>query len=76
MTTADTVREKALSLARAEAPSEEAIGELLDCCGERRVPVVLARQHFLKDLDEDSADPVVNRAVELLDGVLQRLPLA
>jgi hypothetical protein len=76
MTTADAVREKVLSLAKAEAPEEEAIREVLDCCSEKRVPVVLARQQFLKDLEVDSADPVVNKAVELLDQVLKRLPLA
>ena len=76
MTTADAVREKVLSLAKAEAPKEEAIREVLDCCGEKRVPVVLARQQFLKDLEVDPADPVLNKAVELLDQVLKRLPLA
>ena len=76
MTRADAVRERALSLAKAEAPREKAIRELLDCCGEKRVPVVLARQQFLKVLEVHSADPVVNQAVELLDQVLKRLPLA
>ena len=75
MTTADAVREKVLSLVKAETPKEEAIREVLVCCGEKRVPVVLARQHFLKYLEEDAADPVVKQAVELLDQVLKRLPL-
>jgi hypothetical protein len=76
MTTADAVREKALSLARAETPPEEAIRELLECCKRKRVPVVLARQQFLKDLEERPSDPVVNRAAELLDRLLEGLPLA
>jgi hypothetical protein len=76
MPTADAVREKALSLAEAGTPTEEAIRELLECCREKRVPVVLARQQFLKDLEARPSDPVVSRAVELLDGVLGRLPLA
>jgi hypothetical protein len=76
MTTADAVREKARSLAGAETPTQEAVRELLDSCREKRVPVVLARQQFLKDLEEGPADPSVNRAVELLDEVLKRLPLA
>lgn len=74
MSTADVIREKAISLARAETPEEEAIQELLECCIEKRVPVILARQHFLKDLVERPSDPVLNQAAELLDRVLQRLP--
>jgi hypothetical protein len=76
MPTADAVREKALSLAEAGTPTEEAIRELLECCREKRVPVVLARQQFLKDLEAHPSDPVVSRAAELLDHVLGRLPLA
>jgi nicotinamidase-related amidase len=75
MTTADAVREKALSLARAGTPTEEAIRELLECCKQKRVPVVLTRQQFLKDPKASPSDPVVTRAAELLDGVLERLPL-
>lgn len=76
MPTADAVREKALSLAEVGTPTEEAIRELLECCREKRVPVVLARQQFLKDLEARPSDPVVSRAAELLDLVLGRLPLA
>jgi hypothetical protein len=76
MTTADAVREKALSLARVETPPEEAVRELLECCKQKRVPVVLARQQFLKDLEERPSDPVVNRAAELLDRLIEVLPLA
>jgi hypothetical protein len=39
------------------------------------VPVVLARQQFLKQLEEAPTDPVVGKAVELLDRLLERLPL-
>jgi hypothetical protein len=76
MTTADAVRETALSLARAETATEEAIRELLESCKQKRVPVVLARQQFLKDLEVSPSDPVLTRAAELLDRVLERLPLA
>ena len=75
MTTADAVREKALGLAGAETSTEEAIRELLECCKQKRVPVVLARQQFLKDLEERPSDPMVSRAAELLDRVLERLTL-
>jgi hypothetical protein len=74
MTTADVVREKAISLARAEADAEDAVQELLECCIEKRVPVVVARQQFLKDLLERPSDPVVKKAAELLELVLERLP--
>jgi hypothetical protein len=75
MTTADAVRDRALRLAEAGASIEEAVRELLECCGQKRVPVVLARQQFLKELEEQPSDPVVSRASELLDHVLERLPL-
>jgi hypothetical protein len=75
MTTADTVREKALSLAGADTSTEDAIRELLESSQKKRVPIVLARQQLLKDLEERPSDPVVNGAAELLDRVLERLPL-
>jgi hypothetical protein len=58
MTTADVVRETALTLA----------------CSEKRVPVVLARQQFREQLEEGPEDPLMSRAAELLDRVLERLP--
>jgi hypothetical protein len=74
MPTADIVREKALTLA-GDGPTEEAIQELLDCCKDKRVPIVLARQQLLTDMEAGHSDPNVGRAVELLDQVLGRLPL-
>lgn len=74
MTKAETVKEKALALAEAGAPTDEAVRELLECCKDKRVPVVLARQQFLNDRDEHADSLVVNRAVEILDTVLG-LPL-
>jgi hypothetical protein len=76
MTTGDVVRERALSLAQQETPTEEAIRDLLTCCSERRVPVVLARQELSSQLEGEPTDPVVSRAAELLDRVLERLPPA
>ncbi len=72
MTTADEVRDRALALARAGSATEDAIGELLDCCGDKRVSVVLARREVL-DRGE-GPDPVSERAGELLEEVLRRLP--
>ena len=74
MTTADTVREKALELAEG-GPSEGAVEELLGYSKAKRVPIVLARQQLLKDLEARPSDPVAGRAVELLDQVLRRLPM-
>jgi hypothetical protein len=67
MTTADEVRDRALDLARAGTDREDAVRDLLDCCGERRVSVVRARQELV---DLGGADD----AVSLLDEVLARLP--
>lgn len=75
MPTAAAVREKALSLAEAGTPTEEAVRELLECREGRRVPVVLARQQFSADLEARPSDPALSRAVEVLDLVLGRLPL-
>jgi hypothetical protein len=74
MPTADAVREKALSLAKAETATEEALRELLEFCQQRRVPVVIARQQLLKDLEAFPTEPVVSRATELLDHLLEHLP--
>jgi hypothetical protein len=76
MSTAELVREKAVSLAEASTPTEEAVRELLEYCHDKRVPVVLARQHLLRDVEATASDPVMTRAAELLDLVLERLPLA
>jgi hypothetical protein len=67
MTTADQVKDRALDLARMGTPEEEAIRDLLDCCGERRVSVVRARRELM---DQGGAD----EAVRLLDEVLARFP--
>ena len=73
MTTAEIVRERALSLAQAGAPTDQAVMELLESSGDRRVAVVLAEQELLAELDATRSD-VIDRAVELLDRVLERMP--
>ena len=75
MPTADALREKALSVAEAGAVSEDAVRELLEYCQDRRVAVVLARQQLITEQEARPSDPVLSRAVELLDLVLQRLPV-
>jgi hypothetical protein len=74
MPTADAVREKALNLAEAGMPVEEAVQELLEWCEGRRIPVVLAHQRFSADLEARPSDPALSRAAELLELVLGRLP--
>lgn len=73
MTTAEIVRERALSLAEARAPTDQAVAELLESSGDRRVAVVLAEQELLAELDSARSD-VLSRAVELLNRVLERMP--
>ncbi len=72
MTTAELLEEKAESLARGGTDTDSAVGQLLDLSGMKRVSVVVARHHFLEQLEEDSEDPVATRAVELLDEALTR----
>jgi hypothetical protein len=75
MTTSEVLTEHALSLASAGAVGEEAVQELLDASGERRVAVVRARQALLARSSEPTEDPTTTQAVELLDAVLTRLPV-
>jgi hypothetical protein len=75
MATADNVREKALALAEAGPVTEEAVEEVLEYCKRRRVPVVLAHQQLVRDLEARPSDPVVAGAADLLEQVLGRLPL-
>jgi hypothetical protein len=71
MTTADQVKDRALDLSRRGTPDEEAIRDLQDCCGERRVAVVRARQELV---DLGASDDAAPAAVRLLDEVLARFP--
>lgn len=74
MTTAESIREHALSLARSGVEPAEAIRELEASSGGRRVAVVRARQLLMSSPDEPD-DQVNARAVELLDELLGRLPV-
>jgi hypothetical protein len=74
MTTADAVRERALSLARSRIEREEALRDLQDCCGDRRVSVVRARQQLTTWLDSESDQADAMQAIGLLDELLDRLP--
>src|SRR5437016_470476 len=72
MTTAQLLEERATELAQEGMETDPAVGELLECCGTKRVSVVVARHHFLEILEENKGDPVAMRAVELLDEALVR----
>jgi hypothetical protein len=74
MTTADAVRDRALSLARSGIEREDALRDLQDCCGDRRVSVVRARQQLATAMDSETEQPDQVRAIELLDELLGRLP--
>ncbi len=75
MTTADIVRERALSLARSNTEPQEAVRELLDCSGGRRVAAVKARQQVLAWIDSAPDQQAAMLAVQYLDGLLDRLPV-
>lgn len=74
MTTADEVRERALALARSKTEQDEALRDLQECCGDRRVSAVRARQQLVARLDSETDQPDAMRAIELLDELLDRLP--
>lgn len=69
MTTADQVRDRAIDLARRGVEREEAVRDLLACCGDKRVAAVRARQELA---DLGGSEEVA--AVSLLDEVLARFP--
>jgi hypothetical protein len=74
MTTSEVLTEQALSLASTGAVREDAVRELLTASGDHRVAVVRARQSLLARSAEQK-DETTAQAVELLDAVLNRLPV-
>jgi hypothetical protein len=74
MSTADTVRDLALSLARAGLERAEAVQELESASGGRRVAVVRARQMMVSSVENESAQPGTAEAIAMLDDLLVRLP--
>jgi len=75
MTTADVLTERALSLARSGADTDEAVRELLVLCGGRRVAAVRARQHVVVWLDSAPDQRAAMQAMGFLDELLNRLPV-
>jgi hypothetical protein len=72
MTTAEDVRETALGLARDRRQLDDAVAELVQRSGGRRVAVVLARRDLMQRIDEDPADADAARALELVEVTLDR----
>ncbi len=72
MTTGQLLEERAESLARNGTDTDEAVHELLEVSGNKRVSVVVAQQHFQERLEENSEDALARRAAELLDEALAR----
>ncbi|MCD6022870.1 MAG: hypothetical protein K0R20_2580 [Actinomycetia bacterium] len=71
MATSEDVWKTALDLAERGEDSDRAVRELLACCGDHRVSVVVARQ-TLSDASGEDRPGTVSRAMELLDLVLER----
>jgi hypothetical protein len=74
MTTAETVAERALDVARSGDDPDRAVATLLDAAGERRVAIVRARQ-LLEERSGVGEDPTTARASQLLDAALARIPV-
>jgi hypothetical protein len=71
VSTSEDVWQTALDLAERGEDTDTAVRELLACCGDRRVSVVVARQTLSGASGEDPPG-TVSRAIELLDAVLER----
>jgi hypothetical protein len=71
MATSDEVRRTALDLAERGEATDEAVDEILSCCGDHRVSLIRARQS-LAEGEEEAANGGAHRAVELLDLALER----
>ena len=71
MATSEDVWKMAPDLAERGEDSDTAVHELLACCGDHRVSVVVARQ-TLSDASGEEPPGTVSRAMELLDLVLER----
>jgi hypothetical protein len=74
MSNAEVIREQALALATSGADRDRAVRELERSASGRRVAVVRARQQMTTSLGDDTEQPGIARAIELLDEVLVHLP--
>lgn len=70
MVTSEDVWNTAIDLAERGEDTDTAVRELLACCGDHRVSVVVARQTLSVASGEDPPG-TFSRAIELLDAVLE-----
>lgn len=71
MATSAEVRQTALELAERGVETDAAVSEILLCCGDHRVALVLARR-TLAESEGGAGNGGTRRAVELLDLALER----
>jgi hypothetical protein len=72
VTTADEVREEALSLAMAGVETQQAVDTLLALAADRRISVVLAKRQLEAEMQEETLNQTATRALELVEEVLVR----
>lgn len=74
MSTAETLAERAVELAGAGTATDDAVRDLLDCCADKRVSVVMAKRSIEERLADAGEDPALSKAVEYLDETLHQGP--
>lgn len=74
MAVADEMFERAMSLASSGTERGQAVRELLECCGQRRLPAVLARQRVHARLQDAPKDAHLDTAHRFLTDVVAQLP--
>ena len=74
MSTAETLADRAIELAGTGMDTDEAVQNLLDCCADKRVSVVMAKRSIEERLEGGADDPALTRAVDLLAETLQKGP--
>ena len=73
MAVADEMFERAMSLVSSGTERGQAVRELLECCGQRRLPAVLARQRVDARLRDAPEDPHLDTAHQFLSDVVAQL---
>jgi hypothetical protein len=76
MSTADTLAERAIELAGTDTETDDAVRDLLECCADSRVAVVMAKRHIEERVEEsgDAEDPTLARAIGILGETLEKGP--
>lgn len=74
MAVSDEVFERAISLASNGTERRQAVRELLESCGQRRLPAVLARQRVDARLQDAPKDAHLGTAHQFLSDVVAQLP--